>query len=131
MKFTSFPAKASIAVALVATLVGAGGGAANALTPELSVVDRPSNESVTATGSETSQPRVLPILAIIAAAVAAGGTAHAMGTEAGKKAYYAGIRNAEYQNNKVAVRAAVVALVGPVLGVSFMVGFENQFYSMG
>lgn len=72
----------------------------------------------------------VPIVAIIVAAIAAGGTAHARGAEAAKTAYYAGYRNDAYQQDKWLIRATAVGLVGPVLGISFMVGFQNQFYSM-
>ena len=80
--------------------------------------------------SDSAETRVAPFLAIIAAVIAAGGTAHAMGTEAAKRSYYAGLRNTEYQSIKWNVRAFAVGLIGPVLGITFMVGFENQFYLM-
>lgn len=86
------------------------------------------NEAAIAKDSESVT--AVPIVAIIVAAIAAGGTAHAMGAEAAKTAYYAGYRNDAYQQDKWLIRATAVGLVGPVLGISFMVGFQNQFYSM-
>lgn len=74
--------------------------------------------------------QAVPVIAIIIAMIAMGGSAHAMGTEAARKAYYAGLRNAEYQSIKWTVRATVVTALGPALGGTFMVGFENQFYAM-
>jgi len=72
----------------------------------------------------------VPVLAIIAAAVAAGGTIYGIGQVAGERAYYAGLRNAEYQDVKWNVRAGVIGIVGLVPGGILLTGFENKFYSM-
>jgi lactobin A/cerein 7B family class IIb bacteriocin len=51
-----------------------------------------------------------------------------IGYAGGLRAYYAGLRNANYQNIKWQVRAGVVGLFG-LVGATVMVGFENGFYS--
>ena len=80
--------------------------------------------------SHVGQERAVPILAIIGAAIAVGGSYYAMGERAGQRAYYAGLRNAEYQRVKWQVRGYLVAVFGPVGMPIFMTGFENKFYSM-
>lgn len=72
---------------------------------------------------------VVPVLAIIGAVVAVGGSLYAMGQVAGERSYYAGLRNSEYQKYKWNYRAGAVALLG-VGGAIFMVGFETKFYEM-
>lgn len=71
-----------------------------------------------------------PVIAIVGAVIAAGGAAYGMGQVAGQRSYYAGLRNPEYQTIKWNVRGFVLGTLGAPLGGVFMIGFENQFYSM-
>jgi len=59
-----------------------------------------------------------------------GGSAYKMGQVAGRRSFYAGLRNAEYQRIKSAVRATARAASGAAAGLVFMTGFENEFYSL-
>ncbi|TWX38708.1 hypothetical protein ES689_08835 [Frigoribacterium sp. ACAM 257] len=77
-----------------------------------------------------AETAAVPIIAIVMAAIAVGGSYYGMGTAAGEKAYYAGLRNQEYQNVKWKVRTAAMGALGVVGGPIFMTGFENNFYSM-
>lgn len=70
------------------------------------------------------------VVGIITAAIAVGGSYYAIGQVAGERAYYAGLRNPEYQQIKWGVRAGAVAAAGVVGGPIIMSGFENKFYSM-
>lgn len=72
----------------------------------------------------------VPVLAIIAGAIAVGGGIYAIGQVAGERAYYAGLRNSEYQQVKWGVRGSVIGMVGLIAGGILMTGFENKFYSM-
>ena len=92
-----------------------------------SVSVAPETAAPEASDAETT---AVPIIAIVMAAIAVGGSYYGMGTAAGEKAYYAGLRNPEYQNVKWQVRAAAVGALGVIGGPVFMTGFENKFYSM-
>lgn len=72
----------------------------------------------------------VPVLGIIAAVIAGGGAVYTMGQVAGERAYYAGLRNPEWQRVKWSARGTAVGLLGVVGGGIFMLGFENKFYSM-
>lgn len=72
----------------------------------------------------------VPIIAIVGAVIASIGASYGGGQVAGERAYYAGLRNPEYQEVKWNVRGFVLGIGGPVLGGAFMLGFENKFYSM-
>lgn len=69
------------------------------------------------------------VLGIIGAVIGTFGATYGAGQVAGERAYYAGLRNSTYQNWKWQIRAAAVSL-GGALGATFMLGFENKFYSM-
>lgn len=68
------------------------------------------------------------VLGIVSGVIAMGGAAYGAGTAAGTRAYYAGLRNSEYQRIKWHIRAFAVA-TGHVFGAVFMSGFENAFYA--
>lgn len=130
---TGFVAPAALAIACVIGVESRMN--VSALAPQR--VQAPAAITATAPGPTTDPaPSAEPVgdkigvLAIIAAAAAAGATAHAAGTEAAKAAYYAGLRNPQYQAVKWQIRALGVSIFGPVLGGGFMLGFQNQFYPM-
>ena len=70
-----------------------------------------------------------PILGIVATVISISGATYGAGKIAGERAYYAGLRNSTYQKWKWQIRGAAIA-VGSIAGGIFMIGFENQFYSM-
>lgn len=70
------------------------------------------------------------VLGIIGGLITAVGASYATGQVAGEKAYYAGLRNDEYQASKWNVRGYIINYGGPVFGGAFILGFENKFYSM-
>lgn len=72
----------------------------------------------------------IAFLPIILGVIAVGGAYHAMGSVAAQKVYHAGLRNAEYQRIKWQIRAAIMVPLGSIGGPIFMVGFENEFYSL-
>ncbi|MCU1409745.1 MAG: hypothetical protein JWR04_452 [Rhodoglobus sp.] len=70
------------------------------------------------------------VLAIISGVIGAIGASYATGQIAGERAYYAGLRNPEYQAQKWGIRGYILNYGGPVFGGAFALGFENKFYSM-
>lgn len=72
----------------------------------------------------------IAFLPIILGVIAAGGAYRAMGAEAAQRVYHAGLGNAEYQRIKWQIRVAIMVPLGSVGGPIFMVGFENEFYSL-
>lgn len=76
------------------------------------------------------ETRAVPVIAIITTVILAGGAAYAMGEKAALRAYYAGLRNGQWQSVKWQARATAVGMMGPVGGPIFMTGFENKFYSL-
>jgi hypothetical protein len=135
MKIAVRAGRAALALGLTSTLVWTGVGPASALDssgPERPVL-HPQIQTLAAAPEEElagDQERAVPIFAIIGAALALGGSYYAMGERAGQRAYYAGLRNAEYQRVKWSVRSLVFSALGPVGMPIFMTGFENKFYSM-
>jgi len=73
---------------------------------------------------------------IIVGYISTVGLTYGGGKAAGKRAYYAGLRNPVYQKQKGKIRTGVMAVgvaagpVGTILAGSFMLGFENGFYEM-
>lgn len=72
----------------------------------------------------------IAVSTIIELIIAAGGLTYAAGYEAGKSAYYKGLRNDEYQRIKWDLRWAVLSLPGGTSIVAGIVlwGFQNGFY---
>lgn len=68
------------------------------------------------------------VLGTVSGVIAMGGAIYGAGTAATTRAYYAGLRNSEYQRIKWQIRAFAVVL-GHAFGVAFMTGFENAFYA--
>lgn len=69
------------------------------------------------------------IIGIVAGCFAIGCGIHEMGRIAGERVFHAGYPNSEYQKNKWAIRAGVIAL-NPALGTLVMTGFESRYYEL-
>lgn len=134
MSRTTRVASAAVTMTIATSSVLCSGGTARAV--ELHAPDAGTPIAATSAafvpspGEKDSEQRAVPILAIIGAVIAIGGSYSAMGREAGERVYHAGVRNAAYQQVKWKVRAAAVAACGAVGGAIFMTSFDNQFYSM-
>jgi len=135
MKIAVHAGRTALALALASTLVWSGAGPASALDgsePENPLL---ASQIQTLAAAQEEDPgghqeRAVPIFAIIGAVIAAGGSYYVMGEPAGQRAYYAGLRNAEYQRVKWSVRSFMLSVFGPVGIPIFMTGFGNKFYSM-
>lgn len=86
-------------------------------------------DSVRRSGERWGRARVagntLGVTAVVAIILAV-----SIGPASGERIYHSGLRNPNYQSAKWTVRIVSVALGGPVLGPSFMFGFEKGLYSM-
>lgn len=123
--------KTGLASALTIGLAATGAVSAQAATPHRAVTTMTeASPDVAPTSDTKAETRVVPIIAIVGAVIAVGGTYYGMGQAAGERSYWAGLRNAEYQQIKWQVRIAAMAPLGTVGGQIFMTGFENKFYSM-
>lgn len=123
--------KTGMASVLTISLTCMGAVSAQAATPHHAVsIATEASPDVAPPVEINAETRAVPILAIIGAVIAVGGTYYGMGQAAGERSYWAGLRNAEYQRVKWQVRLAAMAPLGTVGGQIFMTGFENKFYSM-
>ena len=69
------------------------------------------------------------VVTIIVGCFGVGLSIHEIGKIAGERVFYSGYPNSEYQKNKWAIRAGVLA-VNPAIGALIMTGFENKYYEL-
>jgi hypothetical protein len=72
---------------------------------------------------------VAAVVGIVAGCIGIAIGLNNLGRIAGERAYYAGLRNARYQQIKWAVRAGILGVFGIIGGALVATGFENAFYS--